>query len=83
MSTVTCARCRRTGPAFDEPPYPGELGREIRDRVCSSCWTEWQQAEVMVINELRLDFMDPRSAEILEQQMREFFGLGATPPQAE
>jgi Fe-S cluster biosynthesis and repair protein YggX len=31
--------------------------------------------EIMVINELRLDFMNPRSGSILEQHMREFLGL--------
>jgi Fe-S cluster biosynthesis and repair protein YggX len=29
----------------------------------------------MVINELRLNFMDPRSQEVLTQHMREFLGL--------
>ena len=29
----------------------------------------------MVINELRLNFMDPRAAEVLHQKLREFLGL--------
>ena len=29
----------------------------------------------MVINELRLNFMDPKSQEVLHQQMRVFLGL--------
>ena len=32
--------------------------------------------EVMVINELRLNFIDPASQEILHSKMREFFELG-------
>jgi Fe-S cluster biosynthesis and repair protein YggX len=31
--------------------------------------------EVMVINELRLNFMDPEAQETLDRHMREFFGL--------
>jgi len=80
-ATVTCARCGREAPALARPPLPGEAGREIQERVCAACWQEWQQAEVMVINELRLDFMDPRASAVLEQHMREFLGLdpGAAP----
>ncbi len=33
----------------------------------------------MVINELQLNFMDPRAQEILVQHMREFLGLDPAP----
>lgn len=59
--------------------YPGALGEEIREKVCADCWAEWQRSEVMVINELKLDFMDPRSQEILVQHLREFLALDAAP----
>ena len=74
---VACVRCRREAPAVPSVPYPGALGEEIRTKVCVDCWREWQHAEVMVINELRLNFMDPRSQEILVRQMREFLVLDA------
>ncbi len=80
MSTeVSCARCRRTAPAIAGRTYPGALGEEIRARVCADCWAEWHRAEVMVINELKLDFMDPRSQETLIQHLREFLALDAQP----
>jgi len=34
--------------------------------------------EVMVINELRLDFMNPRAPQILNQHMRQFLMLDDT-----
>ena len=49
--------------------------RQIRAGVCADCWAEWQEAEVMVINELRLNFMDPKSQDVLAQQLREFLML--------
>ena len=49
----------------------------MRANVCADCWNEWQRAEVMVINELRLNFMDPRALPTLITQMREFFALDA------
>jgi Fe-S cluster biosynthesis and repair protein YggX len=73
--TVTCSRCGRTAPGFARPPLPGALGREIGDRICAECWAEWQGMEVMVINELRLNFMDPGAQKVLEEHMRQFFGL--------
>jgi Fe-S cluster biosynthesis and repair protein YggX len=74
-ATVHCARCGRQGPPMTSPPYPGKLGEELLSRICADCWAEWQQVEVMVINELQLNFMDPRAQDVLVLQMREFLGL--------
>ena len=43
--------------------------------VCADCWSEWEKQEVMVINELRLNFMDPSAAAVLHQKLREFLAL--------
>ena len=80
--TVSCVRCGHQAPALTTAPQPGPAGEEVRTKICADCWAEWQRAEVMVINELRLNFMDPRSLEILEHHMREFLMLapsGSTP----
>ena len=75
---VECARCGRSeAPALARPPLPGKLGAEIRQRVCADCWAEWQKVEVMVINELRLNFMDPAAQETLNRHMREFLFPGS------
>lgn len=73
---VECVRCGRTAPAASNIGYGGELGEEITSKICGACWSEWQRAEVMVINELRLDFMDPRSQDVLVMHMRDFLMLG-------
>jgi Fe-S cluster biosynthesis and repair protein YggX len=74
-----CARCGRTGaPRLQRPPLPGASGREVQAQVCADCWAEWGRAEVMVINELRLNFMDPASQEVLNRHMREFLHLPAS-----
>ena len=74
-STVRCARCNHEAPGATGVFYGGELGEEIKSRVCGDCWGEWQQTEVMVINELRLNFMDPESQDVLARHMREFLML--------
>lgn len=72
---VTCARCGQSAAPPASVPWGGKLGAEIRSRICSDCWGEWEKAEVMVINELRLDFMDPQSQDVLVRQMRQFLVL--------
>ena len=72
---ILCARCGETAPAVEDPPYPGALSEELQSRVCQNCWAEWLKLEVMVINELQLNFMEPRSLEILVGHMREFLLL--------
>ena len=80
-ATVSCARCKReAAPALRKPPLYGPMGKEIQARICADCWGEWQKAEVMVINELRLNFMDPAAQEILTRHMREFLLLDPPSP---
>ena len=79
MATVQCARCGRTeAPALTRQPYPGKLGTEIREKICADCWQEWTKMEVMIINELRLNFMEPSAQETLGKHMREFLFPGST-----
>ena len=86
-TTVHCARCGRPdAPALARRPLRGPIGEEIQQRVCADCWAEWQKAEVMVINELRLNFMDPGAQDVLDRHMRDFFfaeGQGVPGPPAE
>jgi Fe-S cluster biosynthesis and repair protein YggX len=76
-ATVHCVRCGRPdAPALSRQPYPGKLGTEIRERICADCWAEWQKMEVMVINELRLNFMEPAAQETLSRHMKDFLFSG-------
>lgn len=79
MAELKCIRCQRQAAEIEGTPYPGALGEEIRAKICADCWAEWQHAEVMVINELRLNFMDPRSQDVLIKHMREFLFLDGPP----
>ncbi|HVG09592.1 MAG TPA: oxidative damage protection protein [Thermoanaerobaculia bacterium] len=74
---MNCVRCGRPeAPPLTRRPMPGALGAEIQEKICADCWAEWQKVEVMVINELRLNFMDPESQKVLSQHMREFLFSG-------
>ena len=74
-ATIECRRCGKSAAPPSDVPYTGPLGEEIRAAACATCWDEWLEAEVMVINELRLNFMDPKSQDVLMQHLREFLKL--------
>jgi Fe-S cluster biosynthesis and repair protein YggX len=79
MRTVHCTRCSREATAIEGGVfYTPALETELKSNVCVDCWNEWQRAEVMVINELKLNFMDPQALPRLIAQMREFFVLDGT-----
>ncbi len=81
MSTFHCHRCGRQSPPASNILQRPELASEIEAKVCAGCWHEWVGAEVMVINELQLNFMDPKAPEILEKNLREFLRLDEQPPE--
>lgn len=33
-----CGRCGAEGPRLTRPPFGGELGAEISEKVCAACW---------------------------------------------
>ncbi len=72
---VVCARCGETKPRLEQQPIPGKLGAVIHAKTCAECWEEWRLMEVRVINELRLNFMDPESETKLHAHLREFLKL--------
>ena len=78
MSTIDCKRCGKNAASPTDVPYPGKLGEEILAGACCACWEDWLAAEVMIINELRLNFMDPKSQDVLMGHLREFLKLDAT-----
>ena len=75
MPVLDCSRCGKSAPAMERPPLPGTLGRTIHARVCALCWKEWQQMQVRVINENRLNLAEPESRRILQDNLRLFLHL--------
>lgn len=73
--TITCARCGATAEALASPPLPTAVGREIHARTCPNCWKAWLATQVMIINEYRLNLVDPDVRKQLEAEMRRFLGL--------
>jgi len=65
-----------TGAAISGPvPFGSPLREELLETVCDTCWQEWLQMQIKIINELALNLGDARSHDILEAHARDFLGL--------
>ena len=75
--TITCARCSQTAepPPAARVPFPGPVKDRVLGAICASCWKEWEGMEVKVINEYRLNFMDPEHRDMLQRACLDFLGL--------
>ena len=78
---VQCVKLRREAVGLDFPPYPGELGKRIFEKVSREAWADWIKHQTMLVNENRLNLSDIKARKYLAEQMEEhFFGAGAEDP---
>ncbi|ASG65202.1 MULTISPECIES: oxidative damage protection protein [Idiomarina] len=87
--TVFCEYLQKDAEGLDFQLYPGELGERIFNHISKEAWAEWQKKQTMLINEKRLNMMDPNDREFLEKQMTDFLFEhkdvhieGYTPPES-
>ena len=75
--TLTCTRCGQQGePApGTRVPFPAAVREKVVASICSTCWKEWEGMEVKVINEYRLNFMEPSHRDMLKRACLDFLGL--------
>jgi Fe-S cluster biosynthesis and repair protein YggX len=79
---VKCVKLGREMPGLDRPPWKGELGQRIYDNVSKEAWRTWVEHSKMLMNEFRLNPLDPNSQKIIAEQMElYFFGDGAKLPE--
>lgn len=79
--TVNCIKLGTTAEGLDRAPYPGALGQRIFDSVSKEAWQKWLRQQTILINEYRLNPIDPKSRRFLEEQMEQyFFGPGIQNP---
>lgn len=79
---VNCVKLGKEAEGLDFQPYPGELGKKVFESISKEAWDQWMNHQTMMINEYRLNPLDPKSRKMIEQEMQKFlFGEGAeTPP---
>jgi Fe-S cluster biosynthesis and repair protein YggX len=78
---VTCVLLGPDSEGLDRPPYPGELGLRIYENVSKLAWQRWLKHQTMLINENRLNPLDPKARAFLAAEMEKyFFGDGSEKP---
>lgn len=74
--TVFCQYYQKEAEGLDFQLYPGELGEKIFNNISKQAWSEWQAKQTMLINEKRLNMMDPEARSYLEKEMQAFLFEG-------
>lgn len=78
---IFCQKLGKEADALNHQPYPGELGKRIYDQISERAWQAWLSHQTMLINEYRLNLIDPEARRFLEQEMEKFlFGTGRKKP---
>jgi Fe-S cluster biosynthesis and repair protein YggX len=79
---VHCVKLGKDLPGLDRAPWKGELGQRIYENVSKEAWRTWVEHSKMLMNEFRLNPLDPNSQKIIAEQMEQyFFGEGAKLPE--
>jgi Fe-S cluster biosynthesis and repair protein YggX len=76
---LTCIRCHQPGepPPRARVPFPTVVKDKVVASICASCWKEWEDMEVKVINEYRLNLLDPEHRAMLQRACLEFLNVSA------
>lgn len=78
---VNCVKLGREAEGLDFAPWPGELGKRIFENVSKEAWQQWVQHQTMLINENRLNALNPEHRKFLQSEMEKyFFGDGSDKP---
>jgi Fe-S cluster biosynthesis and repair protein YggX len=87
---IHCAKLGIDAEGLDFAPWPGPLGQRIYTEISKPAWQQWLAHQTMLINEYRLNPLDPKARRYLAEQMEKFlFGgevdqaTGFTPPSPE
>jgi Fe-S cluster biosynthesis and repair protein YggX len=79
--TVQCVKFQKELPGLDAPPWPGELGQRIYEKVSTQAWKLWEERMKMILNEYRLMPWQKEAQELIAKHMEDFFfGEGAALP---
>jgi Fe-S cluster biosynthesis and repair protein YggX len=79
--TVHCAKLGIDAEGLDFAPWPGPLGQRVYAEISKPAWQQWLAHQTMLINEYRLNPLDPKSRQFLGGEMEKFlFGGEAKKP---
>ena len=75
---IQCKHLHKEAEGLERAPYPGTLGQEIFESISKEAWQLWLTQQTMLINEKRLNLIDPNVRKYLESEMKKFLFEGQT-----
>jgi len=79
--TVFCQKLNIEAEGLAFQTWPGELGKRVFENISQQAWDMWVNHQTMLINEYRLNPMDPKAKEMIVTEMEKFlFGEGSELP---
>lgn len=80
--TVHCKKLNKEAPGLAFQTWPGELGKRVFENISQQAWDQWINHQTMLINEYRLNPMDPKAKAMITEEMEKFlFGEGSELPE--
>ncbi|WP_260282255.1 oxidative damage protection protein [Proteus terrae] len=70
--TIFCTFLNKEADGLDFQLYPGEIGKRIFNEISKEAWAQWMAKQTMLINEKKLNTMNPDDRKLLEQEMVRF-----------
>jgi Fe-S cluster biosynthesis and repair protein YggX len=73
---VNCVKLGIEAEGLDAPPFPGEKGLEIFEKISKSAWQQWLSKQTMLINENKLASFDSKARAYLAEERTKFLFEG-------
>jgi Fe-S cluster biosynthesis and repair protein YggX len=73
---IYCVKLGKEAEGLDAPPFPGEQGKEIYEKISKQAWQDWLSRQTMLINENRLASFDPKARAYLAEERNKFLFEG-------
>ena len=78
---IYCQKLKKEALPLEKAPFPGPLGERILLNISQEAWNGWITHQTMLINEYRLNLMEPKARAFLKEEMEKFlFGDGSDKP---
>lgn len=72
MAKIFCTKLKSEGLALHFSPIPGVLGQRILKEISEEAWSQWLAHQTILINEYRLNLLEPEAKAFLMAEMKKF-----------
>ena len=69
---IHCVKLGIEAEGLEKPPFPGEQGQEIYEKISKQAWQSWLSKQTMLINEYKLASYDHQARRFLAEERHKF-----------